>query len=413
MKKPTLLYVEEVRNSLSEKVVTRRDINLVLLRFKQNLAFDNEYLARTSNIPCFVYNKSKSTKSEVGRFKKFCSKNRITIDRFYNDSEYHQELVQEFANLLGIPGSLTKKQALCVRDKAAMKDMLQDIGYRTMNYSELSSVDDVIEFVKKSGDYPIIVKWRKGLSSKEVYKIENKKQLLDLHLDFSAKRYIAEEYCPYRIWCIDSLIQNGKVVATFYAWLPYTNLSFTEKKDKFAQITVPSKPKWFTFDGSKITQNIINELNLTDGYMHLEAFVDDFGQPTICEFAWRTPGEHMLLNHSLAFDIDVYSLLIDIMIGKSIEPLKIIGKKSVGDMFLPIYDGIITKISSYNDLSKVQGVIDGNITYKEGDIAESKRQYTNCSGWIQINGKDEHQVLERMLSVYKSFTIKTRKGPVK
>lgn len=404
MKKITLLYTEEVRNSLSEKVVERRDIRLVLLRFKQSMFFDSAYLQKTSAIPCFILDKEKSLRHEVRRFKDFCLENKIKIDYFYNDSEYNQELVQEFASLLSLPGSLNKQQALCVRDKAVMKDRLQKMGFRTMAYTEVSSIREVISFAKKCGGFPIIVKWRKGLSSKEVYKVDTTDQLKSLNLQFKSGRYIAEEYCPYKIWCVDSLIQNGKVVGTFYAWLPYTNLSFAETKEKFAQITAKSKPEWFTFDGSCMTQIIVNELELKNGYMHLEAFVDSFGQPIICEFAWRTPGEHMLLNHSIAYDIDVYSILIDIMIGKTVS-LDLKGKKSVGDMFLPMKDGRITHITAYRDLKNVTGVIDGEVMYKVGDTMESKRQYTSCSGWVQVVGPDEEEVLKRMIHVYKRFRI--------
>jgi len=407
MKKPTLLYVEEVRNSLSQKVISRKDIDVVLIRFKQNMFFEDTYLKQTSKIPCFVFDKKNTVKKEVNKFKIFCSINNITVDYFYNDSEYNQELIQEFASLLNLPGSLNKRQALCVRDKAVMKDKIQEIGYRTMAYDEVSSIEDVSLFAKKCEGFPVIVKWRRGLSSKEVYKVKNIKQLEKLGLVFSTGRYIVEEYCPDLIWCVDSLIQNGKVVATFYAWLPYTNLSFAEKKEKFAQITVSSKPKWFKFDGSKITQNIVNELGLQNGYMHLEAFVDSFGQPVICEFAWRTPGEHMLLNHSIAFGVDVYSLLIDIMVKKPVT-LKLKGKKSVGDMFLPISDGIISDISSYKSLKNKKGVIGGEVVYKVGDMVEAKRQYTSCSGWVQVSGKNEREVLERMLDIYDVFYIKTK-----
>ena len=55
----------------------------------------------------------------------------------------------------------------------------------------------------------------KGLSSIEVYKIENMDELLKLNLDYSSNRFIVEEYCPYVIWCVDSLVQNGKVIYTF------------------------------------------------------------------------------------------------------------------------------------------------------------------------------------------------------
>jgi len=410
MKKPTLLFVEEIKNSLSKKIISRKDIQLVLLRFKQSMFFDESYLKETSTIYCFVFNKEASIRDEVKRFKIFCSENNLKIDYFYNDSEYNQETIQEFAYSLGLYGAINKDQALCVRDKAVMKNRMQKIGYKTMAYGEIFSIYDVLSFTKKAGGFPVIVKWRKGLSSKEVYKINSVNELQKLGLNFSKNRYIVEQYCSDLIWCIDSLIQNGKVVATFYAWLPYTNLSFAETKEKFAQITVDRKPEWFKFDGSEITQNIINEIGLKNGYIHLEVFVSSVGEPIICEFAWRTPGEHMLLNHSIVFDLDVYSLLIDIIIGKTIS-LKLNGRKCVGDMFLPIKNGIVSDITPYKDLEKFKGVINGSITCNVGDILESKRQYTSCAGWIQVEGKTKEEVLERMLNVYKNFKIETKKSP--
>jgi hypothetical protein len=88
--------------------------------------------------------------------------------------------------------------------------------------------------------------------------------------------------------------------------------------------------------------------------------------------------------------------------------LKLKGKKTVGDMFLPISDGVISHISSYNSLKMKKGVIDGEVAYKVGDTVEAKRQYTSCSGWVQISGKNESEVLERMLNVYNDFYIKTK-----
>lgn len=410
MHKPTLLFVEEVENTLSNRVLSNVHINVVLLRFKQSMFFSEDHLRGASDVPCFVLDKEKSQEDEVKRFNGFCAENKLKIDYFYNDSEYNQELVQRFASSLGLPGSLNEHQACCVRDKATMKDRLQEMGYRTMPYKELTSVEDAIEFAKKHGGFPIIVKWRRCLSSKEVYKIESGEQLKELGLDYGTSRFIAEAYCPYLIWCVDTLVQNSKVVATFLTWLPYTNLSFAEKKEKFAQITVDDCPDEIKFDGSEIVQNIVSELELKNGYLHLEAFVDPQGQPTICEFAWRTSGEHMLLNHSIAFGVDVYALLIDIMVGRKIEPLKLKGEKCAGDMFLPITEGKVLKISSYDELKDLEGVIGGGINYKIGDIVQSKRQYTSCSGWLQVTGKTKEEVLNRMLKVYEKFEISTDKS---
>lgn len=407
MDMPTLLYVEEFKSSLSERVVLRKDIRIVLLRFNQNMVFDESYVKQTAHIPCFIFKKENGVKNEVKRFKNFCVKNNLKIDYFYNDSEYNQETIQEFAFLLKIRNSLNKSQALVVRDKAVMKDALQKIGYRTMAYEEISSNKDVVNFSKKCGGFPVIVKWRKGFSSKEVYKIKSIRDLQKFEFNFLTNKYIVEQYCPHKIWCIDSLVQNGRVVFTFYAWLPYTNLDFAENKNKFAQITAHKKPDFFKFDGGIITQNIISEIGLKNGYIHLEVFVDPFGQPIICEFAWRTPGENMLLNHSIAFNTDVYSKIIDIMIERPVS-LKLKGVNSVGDMFLPIKTGTISYITPYKDLCCLDGVINGHINYKQGDIVESKRQYTSCSGWVQVVGSDQNDVLKKMINIYKKFKIKVR-----
>ncbi len=115
----------------------------------------------------------------------------------------------------------------------------------------------------------------------------------------------------------------------------------------------------------------------------------------------------MLSNQSIAFDVDVCSLLVDIVVGRKIQPLPLNGKQCVGDMFLPLINGIVTKISSYRDLCDLDGVIDGNVTYKVGDVIESKRQYTSCAGWIQITGQTADEVLSRMLKVYDRFEIVT------
>ena len=406
--KPTLLFVEECESTLSRKVVANKTINPVLLRFKGASLFSQVHLAASADLFCFVFDKTEDVESEVRRFGSFCADYGISIDFFYNDSEFHQERIQRFATSLGLPGALSEYQALCARDKFAMKNMLRGLGLPTMSYREVGSAEEAVGFADAHGGFPIIVKWRRGFSSREVYKIENKEQLEALRLEYSTGRFIAETYCPHLIWCFDALVQEGKIVGMFPAWLPYTNLSFAEKKEKFAQITVRDNPAEAAFNGREIVQKVIDHLDLRNGYMHTEIFIDDRGQPVICEFAWRTPGEHMLLNHSIAFGVDVCSLLIDVMVGRTVHPVPSKGVQCVGDMFLPITDGTIARISSYEDLRDCEGVINGNVAYKAGDFIQSERQYTSCSGWVQVRGHTAEEVLARMLKVYEQFEIVTQ-----
>lgn len=409
--RPTLLFVEESANTLSERVCLRKDIKLILLRFKQSYNFTKKHLRETQHISCFVLDKKSDIKDEAKRFLSFCSENNYTVSHFYNDSEYNQEKVQELARILNLKDALTKDQACWVRDKAAMKDKIQELGYKAMAYQKIFSVIEIINFSSKHEGFPLIIKWRYGLSAKEVYRVDCVQDIYALNLDYSKGRYIVEEFSPDLIWCTDALVQEGNVIGTFLTWLPYTNLSFAESKEKFAQITVPFRPKNIKFNERELAQGIVSGLGLKNGYLHLETFVNEKGEPIICEFAWRTPGEHMLLNHSIAYEIDVFSILIDIMIGRKVSHVSSNGFKAVGDMFLPIpiSSGIVSDITCFPDIAEIKGVINGEVIYKIGDYIESKRQYTSCSGWVQVQGDTFEQVLERMHEVYQKFNI-TIKG---
>lgn len=404
MKNPSLLFVEEVENSLSRKIVTSSGIDLILLRFKSFAGFTREHLEQTKHIPLFVFDKENTIDGEVLRFQKFCKERNINAEYFYNDSEYNQEIMQKFASILGLKNTLNEYQSLCVRDKVVMKDFLNKIGLKTMAYKELHSLQDAINFAEMYS-FPIIVKWKKGLSSKEVYRVSDELELKNLNLDYKSGRFMAEAFCADLIWCVDALVQDGRVLTVFITWLPYTNLNFAVHKEKFAQITVSEIPLEIKFDCTGLAQQVIDGLGLRNGYLHLEAFVNNQGQPVVCEFAWRTSGEHMLSNHSIAFGVDVYQLLIDIMVERKIESLDLKGKSCVGDMFLPLKEGVITDISSYDEMRLMEGVIDGGVRYKVGDIVESKRQYTDSAGWVQVVGDTKDQVVQRMLKIYDKFVI--------
>ena len=197
------------------------------------------------------------------------------------------------------------------------------------------------------------------------------------------------------------------MIATFLTWLPYTNLSFAETKEKFAQITVPNRPAQVNFEEKQLAQKIVSGLDLKNGYLHLETFVSELGLPIICEFAWRTPGEHMLLNHSKSYGIDIFSSLIKIVTGKKVDLIPEYGIKAVGDMFLPmpLTTGVVKEITTFSELLKFEGVIGGDVKYSIGDYIESKRQYTSNSGWIQVEGDNADHVLKRMINIYQNFKL--------
>lgn len=404
--KQTLLYVEEVENHFVRVLIERNDINLILLRFRQNMNFHEEHLKKTAYIPTFVLDKKAPIESECDRFLEFLTVKGLNVDYFFNDSEYNQEYAQQFARYLRLPGALLEEQACTVRDKVLMKEFIRRIGYECMDYMPLMNRKDAICCAEKWG-WPIIIKWRRCVSSIEVYKVNSEQELDLLKLDYSSGRYMAECFCSDKIWCIDAIVSKGKVAECLYTWLPYTNLEFAENKKRFVQLAFGKRPDSWKFNPRNLLSDIIDALELVGGYLHLEAFITDKGEAIICEFAWRTPGDHMLSNFSILFKKSIPDILIDAILEK---PLSSLEKTDgcVGDVFLPVFDGEIMNISTIGWLGRQVNIIDGEMYYKTGDKVKTRHKYTDCSGWIQIKAASSREAMRMIDCIYEKFYIQMR-----
>ena len=189
-----------------------------------------------------------------------------------------------------------------------------------------------------------------------------------------------------------------------YTWLPFTNLDFATDKKKFAQIAFGQKPACLRFNPQKLVSDFVRGLGVYCGYLHLEAFITDDGQPIICEYAWRTPGEHMLSNFSLLYGVDIPDRVIDALLQRPAGPLES-SDCCVADVFLPMKEGTIVEISDIGQLKECCDILGGEILYKKGDVLVSKHKYTDSTGWVQVccgmNG-----ILSKIESVYEAFTLK-------
>lgn len=398
-----LVYVEESENALAKALVKRTDIRLILIRFSNCLFFSENHKEITRKIPTFVVDKSADFDRECRRLKKFLNEICDRVDVFYNDSEFNQVYIQKMARAINLPGALSEYQATVVRDKYVMKQFIESIGLKCAEYCLISSSSDLFQCADKWG-YPFIIKWRIGVSSMEVYQINNIEDLEKLSLDFSSEKYIAEKYQPYKIWCIDAIVRNGDIWSNLYTWLPFTNLSFAENKTKFVQLAVGCSQEYWKFDPQKMTELIVGSLGLDTGYLHLEVFVSDNGNPVICEFAWRTPGDHMLENFSIMYGFSVEDYLIDILLGdmpSKIEPIQ----SCVSDVFLPMLNGRVTRITTIEELYQKCEIINGAIIYKKGDILSSKHKYTDACGWVQVMATNIDEMLKKIDDVYASFSL--------
>lgn len=403
--KKCLLYFEEYESNLSNILFQRNDIDFIVLRTTKNLKFfSNNYLKETSRFKVFIADYYKKIEDEAKRFKDWCLEQNIIVTHFLNDSEYYAEYSNDFARELSLE-ALTKQQISWVRDKVSMKSKFRNIGLSTVDFTPVESIDEVKRYFEKKKCKPIIVKPRRGMNSIETYKIESFDDIENLPIKFSPNKYMVEEFCYDHEWSIESLIQDGTVLDSYVTYIPNPTIWATINNDLNCHMTVSVIPNYFKFVPKEYIQKIVDGMDLKNGAMTIEVFIDNNGNIKASELGWRLPGCQATLNHSLSYGIDIYNILIDIMLHNKIN-LKYDRKIcSVGDLYLPNKEGTISAITSLEELLKMNGVIGGHMFVNEGDYQIKRRVGNDASGWVLVQGRNENETLDKMKSIFDSFII--------
>lgn len=412
-----LLYFEEYISDLSKKVAARSDINLIILRAKKTIGkYISLYELKKTKSLYYIFDTEGNFTEEIEKFKKWLGNNNIKLDYFLNDSEYYLEFSNRVARNLGLD-ALSEQQIRWVRDKVYMKDRFNEIGLKTVDYLPVDSLEDVVEFFHKNGDKTIIFKPRNLMNSIQVYKIENLNDIYSLDIDFSKNNYMVEDYCSDQEWSIESLVQDGKVIDSYVTYIPNKTLWASINGELNCHMTVPTIPSYFKFNPKDFIQQIVSGMNLKNGAMTIEVFIDSNGNVMPSELGWRLPGCQATTNHGLSYGFDMYNTLIDISINKPVSLKYKETITSVGDLYLPNKEGEILDITSLEDLLSMNGVIDGQLFVKIGDYQKKRRVGNDASGWIQVEGISVKDTMNKMQNVYNQFNIEvyedTKRNDVK
>ena len=402
----TLLYFEEYESKLSHKLLERIDIKPIIIRTNKNMKFFNEsYLKSTEKILNYVVDYYNDIDDEVCKFKNWLKVNNVTIDYFLNDSEYYLEFSNKFARKLGLY-ALTDNQICWVRDKVDMKRKFREIGLDTVNFKEINSKEELKNFFINNGSNKIIFKPSRGMNSIETYIINSLEDIDSLTLEIVPGKYMVEDFCYDHEWSIESLVQNGKVLDSYVTYIPNPTIWASISNDLNCHMTVPRIPSYFKFVPKEFIQQIVSGMNLKDGAMTIEVFINEDGNIKASELGWRLPGCQATLNHSYSYGIDIYNTLLDIAIHKNVVLNYQNEIVSVGDLYLPNKEGIVEWITPLEDLLKMDGVIDGEMFAKIGEYQIKRRVGNDASGWVQVLGENEYETLEKMQKVYNAFEIK-------
>lgn len=412
-----LLYFEECVSPLSIELEKRRDINLVKIRPLKSLKRNfTEEQVNDKRFPTYIINNEENHNidefchfnMEIEKFNAWLRENNITLDYFLNDSEFFLEYANKIARALNLE-SLTEEQVRWVRDKVDMKKKFNEIGLSTVAFAPINSRTDIEEFFKLNNSKPIIFKPRNGMNSIKVYKIESIDDIDNLSIEITPNKYMVEEFCQDQEWSIESLVQDGKVLDSYVTYIPNPTIWASISNSLNCHMTVPKTPEYFKFVPKDFIQKIVDGMELKNGVMTIEVFIDKNGNVKPSELGWRLPGCQATTNHGISYGIDIYNLLIDIAIHNKVE-LKYRDRiVSVGDLYLPNKEGIVTQITNIDELLNMDGVIDGKMFIKVGDYSKKRRLGNDASGWVQIIGNDEKDTLIKMQRVFNNFKIEVIK----
>jgi len=398
---PALLFVDDRPTTLASALFARRDVLPILLRVRQVLSdLPDDYVHSTSHLPCFILDADRPQEQEKERFLAWQQELGITISYFCNPSEPRQAITQRFARSLALP-ALSKAQVSWLREKDVMKEKIASIGHPVARFKRVAHSQDIVDFADRYG-WPVIVKPIDGFACIETQKLNGPTDLPPHGLS-SDRRWMVEEFIAAKEYECCALIFNGTVLDAYLSYFPSPPLQATDG-DINANISMRFVPPDFPLNMKKIIQTIVDGMGLDHGYLHMELFLARDGQYWISEVALRLAGCEIPANHGLAYGFPIFDALIDIHMGR-MPALNYTERRFVGDLLLPIRPGLVTGISTMDEIYSLQGVISGRLKVKQGDIIPKKRASHFSSGYVHVEGDSVEQVEMRMRNILDIFRI--------
>lgn len=313
--------------------------------------------------------------------------NDIKADTIIAITERHLLAAAKLRDEFSCPG-LSVSQILLFRDKVLMKDHLISHGILTPEYSKYSykSACHLLNKHKK-----IVLKPRLGAGSKGVMIIEDKEELsaADEMLKSLIDEYEVEEFIHGKLYHIDSVVSNGKVIAAtagismdppsnFETSSPYYDVSISDGK---------LSEKLLAFNST-----VISCYPFFSGVTHHEVFVNDCGL-YFCEIGARAGGGGVIACFNKRTGINLDEVALSSQIDGSI-PLEIeVSNIMTGYVMIYGTEGqTAPRIKKYNK----PWVIEHQITVSPGDVLKKPNDWSDVVSIISVEGNNPTQILSRL-----------------
>ncbi len=224
------------------------------------------------------------------------------VDQLIALSEFTLEIAARVRQSLSIPGH-GPEQVAVYRDKARMKEVLQEHGLAVPPFARSTSLEQALHFADEVG-YPVIVKPVDGAASIGVARANDAQALRALLSDVDLRRYEVEAFIQGQIYHIDGFTEaDGSV--PFQVVSRYINscLDFASAQPLGSVILQASELRTRI---EAFSQSCLKALGLTTSAFHLEIFVERDGSLVFLEVGARVGGSEVPHLINKVFGVNLY-----------------------------------------------------------------------------------------------------------
>ncbi|MDO6708138.1 acetyl-CoA carboxylase biotin carboxylase subunit family protein [Photobacterium sp. 1_MG-2023] len=226
-------------------------------------------------------------------------KTRPAIEKVLAFSEGDILRAAQIREILHLPGQHFE-QAILFRDKILMKQHAARYGVMVAMPQDASQVKHW-----PSLPYPIVIKPAAGRGSQQTLRIESFEQWSEIRTEIDPTDMIIEPFIEGEVFHIDGLVVNGNVLISSPARYVGNCMDFVGGQSLGSYTLSESNPLYRPL--TAFSRYLLEQVFPTPQHslFHIECFVDNDQQITLCEIACRLGGNDLLTEVELAYAVNV------------------------------------------------------------------------------------------------------------
>ncbi|WP_088321229.1 ATP-grasp domain-containing protein [Bacillus wiedmannii] len=282
--------------------------------------------------------------------------------------------------------------AVYFRDKYLMKTCLKKQGVRVPAFKKIDNRVDLFEFINQEG-YPVLIKPLSSWSSKGIQVLNNEHDLKKCLLKNTFENYMVEKYLDAKVYHVDGLLINNKIV--FCCASSYINTPLAYKKNIGFGSVLFEKGNKFADKLIEFVKSSLAKMPLTENMsFHVEVFHEEKSNELfICEMGSRTigAGTDELIKYS--FNLDLDKILTQAQAGVHLD-MNIIERNISGQLFIRPQKGFLRHFPEklpfdWCFIYEKRGILG---EYYEG----SSEKPTDSYAVVYFEGKTQKKLFERV-----------------